>query len=69
VRSPSKNGVIPKLGATDLGFDPKRAGCLVDAAPAPWRLRRSEVFELAIHLCEAGVPAAQIITHRRADGL
>jgi hypothetical protein len=43
---------------SDLVSPPERAGCLVDAAPALWRLRWSGVLELAIHLCEAGVAGA-----------
>ncbi len=64
---PFQNGVIPKLGAISVST-PGALDAWVDAAPAPWRLRWPEVLEPAIHLCEAGVPVPQIITHRRVNG-
>jgi gamma-glutamyltranspeptidase / glutathione hydrolase len=60
VRSRSKGGVIPKLGAISVSTP--------GALDAWWtlhqrygRLKWAEVFEPAIHLCETGVPVPQII--------
>jgi gamma-glutamyltranspeptidase / glutathione hydrolase len=61
VRSRSKNGVIPKLGAISVSTP--------GALDAWWtlhqrygRLKWPEIFEPAIHLCESGVPVPQIIS-------
>ena len=60
VRARSQNGVIPKLGAISVSTP--------GALDAWWtlhqrygRLKWSEIFQPAIHLCETGVPVPQII--------
>ena len=60
VRARSQDGVIPKLGAISVSTP--------GALDAWWtlhqrygRLKWSEIFQPAIHLCETGVPVPQII--------
>ena len=60
VRSRAVNGVIPKLGAIAVSTPGALDGWWT-LHKRYGRLKWSEIFEPAIHLCDSGVPVPQII--------